>query len=87
MCASLYSEDTLCLNQIGGAETEVVPRASQASRERRCGVAGWQGLKIDNGDITDLMPHAREAPPALRITHFQEGEDDGDWHARMTYDM
>jgi hypothetical protein len=50
-------------------------------------MAGWQGLKIDNGDITDLMPHAREDPPALRITHFQEGEDDGDWHARTTYDM
>jgi hypothetical protein len=42
-------------------------------------------------DISDLTPHAREDPQALRTKPFQEGEDDedilGDWHARMTYDM
>jgi hypothetical protein len=42
---------------------------------------------MNNGDITYLMPRAREDPPALRTTPFQEGEDDEDWHARTTYDM
>jgi hypothetical protein len=41
-------------------------------------VAGWQGLKTECGDIADLMPCAREDPPALRTTPFQEGEDDED---------
>jgi hypothetical protein len=53
MCASLHSEDTLCFNQIGGIDTEVVPRTSQASREGGYGVAGWQGLKMDSGDIAE----------------------------------
>jgi hypothetical protein len=57
---------------------KVAPRASQASREGGCGVAGWQGLKTECGDIADLTPRAREDPPALRITPFQEGEDDED---------
>jgi hypothetical protein len=50
-------------------------------------VAGWQDLKTENGDIADLTPRSREDPPALRTTPFQEGVDDEDWHARMTYDM
>jgi hypothetical protein len=36
---------------------KVAPRANQASREGGCGVVGWQGLKMDSGDIADLMPH------------------------------
>jgi hypothetical protein len=63
-----------------------VPRASQVSREGGCGVAGWQDLKTESGDIADLMPRARQDPPALRTTPFQEGEDDEDWHTRTTYD-
>jgi hypothetical protein len=55
-----------------------VPRESQASREGGCGVAGWQDMKMESGDIADLTPHAREHPPALRTTSFQEGEDDED---------
>jgi hypothetical protein len=66
---------------------KVAPRASQASREGGCGVVGWQGLKMDSGDIAHLTSHAREDPLALRTTPFQEGEDDEDWHARMTCDM
>jgi hypothetical protein len=31
--------------------------------------------------------YLREDPLALRTTPFQEGDDDEDWHARMTYDM
>jgi hypothetical protein len=50
-------------------------------------MAGWQDLKTDSGDIADLTPRARQDPPALRTTHFQEGEDDEDWHTRITYDM
>jgi hypothetical protein len=50
-------------------------------------VAGWQDFKMESGDIADLTPRAREDPPALRTTPFQEGEDDEDWHARTTYDM
>jgi hypothetical protein len=50
-------------------------------------MAGWQDLKTDSGDIADLTPRARQDPPALRITYFQEGEDDEDWHTRITYDM
>jgi hypothetical protein len=50
-------------------------------------VAGWQDLKMESGDIADLTSRAREDPPALRTTPFQEGEDDEDWHARTTYDM
>jgi hypothetical protein len=57
---------------------KVAPMASQASREGGCGVAGWQGLKTESGDIADLTPHAGEDPPALRTTPFQEGEDDED---------
>jgi hypothetical protein len=57
---------------------KVAPRASQASQEGGCGVAGWQGLKTKCGDIVDLTPRAREDPPALRTTPFQEGEDDED---------
>jgi hypothetical protein len=41
-------------------------------------VAGWQGLKTESGDIADLTSHARQDPPALRTTPFQEGEDDED---------
>jgi hypothetical protein len=65
----------------------MVPRASQASQEGGCGVAGWQGLNMDSGDITDLTPCAQEDPPALRTAPFQEGEDDEDWHARTTYNI
>jgi hypothetical protein len=39
---------------------KVAPRASQASREGGCGVAGWQGLKTESGDIADLMPHFKK---------------------------
>jgi hypothetical protein len=38
-------------------------------------VAGWQGLKMESGNIVNLMPHTREDPPALRTTPFQEGEE------------
>jgi hypothetical protein len=65
----------------------MVQRASQASREGGCGVVGWQGLKMDSGDIAYLMPHLTRRPLALRTTPFQEGEDDENWHARTTYDM
>jgi hypothetical protein len=41
-------------------------------------VAGWQGLNTESGDIADLMPRARQDPPALRTMPFQEGEDDED---------
>jgi hypothetical protein len=41
-------------------------------------VAGWQGLKMESGDIADLTPRARQDPPALRTMPFQEGEDDED---------
>jgi hypothetical protein len=50
-------------------------------------VAGWQDLKTESGDITDLTPCARQDPPALRTTHFLEGEDDEDCHARISYEM
>jgi hypothetical protein len=36
-------------------------------------VAGWQDLKTDSGDITDLTPCARQDPPTLRTTPFEEG--------------
>jgi hypothetical protein len=55
-----------------------VPRASQASREGGYGVAGWQDLKTESGDIADLTPHARQDPLALRTTPFQGGKDDED---------
>jgi hypothetical protein len=38
----------------------------------------WQDLKAESGNIADLTPHAREDPPVLRTTPFQEGEDDED---------
>jgi hypothetical protein len=52
---------------------KVVPRASQASREGGCGVAGWQGLKTESGDIADLTPRARQDPPALRTRLSKKG--------------
>jgi hypothetical protein len=57
---------------------KVAPRESQASREEGCGVAGWQGLKTESGDIADLTPRARQDPLALRTMPFQGGEDDED---------
>jgi hypothetical protein len=33
---------------------------------------------MDSGDIANLTPRARQDPPALRTTPFQEGEDDED---------
>jgi hypothetical protein len=39
---------------------EVAPRACQASREVGCGVAGWQDLKMESGNIADLTPRARQ---------------------------
>jgi hypothetical protein len=33
---------------------------------------------MESGDIADLTPRAREDPPALRTTPFQEGDDDKD---------
>jgi hypothetical protein len=42
MCASLYLDDALCLNQIDGVDMEVAPRASQASQE---GGVVWQAGK------------------------------------------
>jgi hypothetical protein len=50
----------LCLNQVGSVEDQRAPRAisSLSSREGGCGVVDWQGLKMDSGDITDLMPRA-----------------------------
>jgi hypothetical protein len=41
-------------------------------------VAGWQGLKMESGNIADLTSRAREDPPALRTTPFQEDDDDKD---------
>jgi hypothetical protein len=40
--------------------------------------SSWQDLKAESGNIADLTPHAREDPPVLRTTPFQEGEDDED---------
>jgi hypothetical protein len=77
----LHSDDRLCLNQVCWLvvpKTKKVPRASQASREGGCGVAGWQDLKMESGDIAYLTPRAREDPLALRTMPFQEGEDDED---------
>jgi hypothetical protein len=52
------------------------PKASLASWEGGWGVAGWQDLKMKSGDIANLTPRARQDPPTLRTTPFQEGEDD-----------
>jgi hypothetical protein len=49
---------------------KVAPRESQASREGGCGVAGWQGLKIDSGDIADLMPHFTRRPSGIEDNVF-----------------
>jgi hypothetical protein len=66
---------------------KVARRASQASREGGCGVAGWQGLKMDSGDIADLTPHFTRRPSRVETMPFQEGEDDEDCHARTTYNI
>jgi hypothetical protein len=49
---------------------KVAPRASQASREGGCGVAGWQGLKMDSGDIADLMPRFTRRPSGIEDNAF-----------------
>jgi hypothetical protein len=79
LCASRLHSDIVCVSTRLVAPTmKVAPRASQASREGGCGVVGWQGLKTESGDIADLTPRARQDPPVLRTTPFQEGEDDED---------
>jgi hypothetical protein len=51
----------LCVSiRIVALTMEVAPRASQASREGGCGVAGWQDLKTESGNIADLTPRARQ---------------------------
>jgi hypothetical protein len=49
---------------------KVAPRASQASREGGCGVAGWQGLKTESGDIADLMPRFTRRPFGVEDNAF-----------------
>jgi hypothetical protein len=49
---------------------KVAPMASQASREGGCGVACWQGLKMDSGDIADLMPHFTRRPSGVEDNAF-----------------
>jgi hypothetical protein len=49
---------------------KVAPRASQASQEGGCGVAGWQGLKMDSGDIADLMPRFMKRPSDVEDNAF-----------------
>jgi hypothetical protein len=49
---------------------EVAPRESQASREGGCGVAGWQGLKMESGDIADLMPRYTRRPSGVEDNAF-----------------
>jgi hypothetical protein len=69
----LHSDDHLCLNQVYwlvAPETKRRQRASQASQEGGCGVAGWQGLKMDNGDIADLMPHFARRPSGVEDNAF-----------------
>jgi hypothetical protein len=41
-------------------KAEGVPISGLASQEGGSGVAGWQDLKMDSGDIADLMPHFYE---------------------------
>jgi hypothetical protein len=69
----LHSDDQLCLNQVCwlvAPETKRRQRASQASREGGCGVAGWQGLKMDSGDIVDLMPRFTRRPSGVHDNAF-----------------
>jgi hypothetical protein len=48
--------ESICVSIRLVAPKEEVPISSLASHEGGCGVAGWQGLKMDSGDIADLMP-------------------------------
>jgi hypothetical protein len=58
MCFETAFPMIVCVSTRSVAPTmKVAPRTSQASQEGGCGVAGWQGLKMDSGDIADLMPH------------------------------
>jgi hypothetical protein len=69
----LLSGDSLCLNQVCwlvAPKIKKVPRASQASREGGCGVAGWQGLKMDSGNIADLIPHFMRRPSGVEDNAF-----------------
>jgi hypothetical protein len=88
LCVLHVIQRILCVSiWLVAPTTDVVLRASQANRDGGCGVAGWQDLKTESGDIVDLTPCARQDPLALRTTPFEEGENDEDWHARRTYDM
>jgi hypothetical protein len=73
----LHSDDVF-VSQSLVPKAEGTPISGLASREGGSGVAGWQGLKMNSGDIADLTPHFTRNPPALRTTPFQEGEDDED---------
>jgi hypothetical protein len=53
---------------------KVARRESQASREGGCGVAGWQGLKMDSGDIADLKPHFTRRPSGVENNAFPRRE-------------
>jgi hypothetical protein len=52
------------------ASLKGTPKASQASREGGCGVVGWQGLKMDSGDIADLMPRFTRRPSGVEDNAF-----------------
>jgi hypothetical protein len=51
-------------------KAEGAPISGLASREGGSGVAGWQGLKMDSGDIVDLMPHFTRRPSGVEDNAF-----------------
>jgi hypothetical protein len=76
----------LCLNQVGGTDNGSGAKGKSISLRGRCGAVGWQGLKIESGDIVDLTPRARQDRLALRKTPFQERDDeDGTLGQPMIY--
>jgi hypothetical protein len=58
------------LTRLVALTMKVAPRASQASREGGSGVAGWQGLKTESGDIADLMPRFMRRPSGIEDNAF-----------------
>jgi hypothetical protein len=61
MCFETAIRGLFCVSiRLVASTTEVAPRRSQASSEGGCCVVGWQGLKMDSGDIADLTPRFYE---------------------------
>jgi hypothetical protein len=71
VCFEIAIRGLFCVSiRLVAPTMKVAPRASQASREGGCGVAGWQDLKMESGDIAYLTPRFIRRPSGVEDNAF-----------------